>query len=94
MPAVGNLDRARSPTTGAVGVGTGAIAAEELHPRVRLEPTRERGGRALRQQIDDGMPFLVDQDRPVRAAPLAGPVVDAEHANRRHLWERQSAHQP
>jgi hypothetical protein len=94
VPAVGHLDRVRGTPAGPVGVGTGTITGDDLHPRVRLEPDGERGGRALGQQIDDRMSFLVDQDRPVRAASLAGPVVDAEHANRRHFWERQAAHQP
>ena len=47
MPAVGNLGRTGSPATGAVGVRAGAITAENLHPRMLLEPGRERRGRAL-----------------------------------------------
>ena len=94
MPAVGNLGRTGRPATGAVGVGTGPITGDDLHPRVRLEPGRERGGRALGQQIDGGMPFLVNQNRPIRAASLTSPVIDAEHAGLRHRWKRESTHEP
>ena len=53
VPAVGDLDRLRRPLADAVGVGTGAVAADDLDAGMALEPGRQRLGLPVGQQVDD-----------------------------------------
>ena len=43
MEPVGDLDRARRPGSGTLGVGLSTIATHDLHAQMRPEPRRERG---------------------------------------------------
>ena len=74
---VDRVGRARSP---AFGVGLSAVATDDLHPRMRVEPRRERRGLAIGQQVNHAPALEVDEDRAVALAAPHRPVIDAEHA--------------
>jgi hypothetical protein len=94
VPAVRNLNRPRRALASAIGVGASPIATENLHARMILQPGGERLAGPFRQQIDDGMPFLVKQDGAVGPTALPGPVVHSQDAGRCFLGQRQRAHEP
>ena len=94
MPAIGDLDGLGGTLARPVGVGAGAIAAEDLDAGVVLQPGGEGLSGPVGQEIDGDTPLLVHQERAVGAATLAGSVVHAEHTRRRRFRERQGAHKP
>jgi hypothetical protein len=52
MPAVGNLLRLRCSLSGSIRIGATAIAADDLHSCMSLEPLLQGGSFAIRQNID------------------------------------------
>jgi hypothetical protein len=76
---VGDLDRLRHPGPGAVGVGTGAVTADDLDAGMSRQPVRERLGGAAFQQVERRAGLAVDQERAVALAAPEREVVDSEH---------------
>jgi hypothetical protein len=70
---------------GALGVGAGPIAHDDLDRRMVLEP---RGlGRAVGQQVDAAPALEITEDRAVALAFAPGPVIDAEDTRRERRIE-------
>jgi hypothetical protein len=67
VPAVSHLDRLRSAGARALGVGTGAVPANDLHPGMLAQPVGEYVCRALLQQINRAAPEEVDQNGAIGA---------------------------
>ncbi len=67
----------------AVGVACAPITGDHFSTRVGLQPGCEAVRLTVRQQVNNGMTFQVDEDRAVTLAALPGPVVNPEHAWRR-----------
>jgi hypothetical protein len=76
---VGDLDRLRCPGAGAVGVGAGAVTADDLDAGMSRQPVRERLGGAALQQVERRAGLAVDQERAVALAAPEREVVDSEH---------------
>ena len=94
MPAVSDLDCFRGALAGAVGVGAGPVAADDLGSGVLLQPVRRRCPPRGRAAGPRAAGLGVDQDRPVVAAAAEREVIDAEHSHRPGLRVGQRHDQP
>src|SRR5436305_2259493 len=94
MPAIRRLPSLRCPETGSFGIGSRPVAADDLHPRMRLEPGGESLGGTDRQQIDHAMRFQVHQNGAVAMPPFPGPVIHPEHTRGGPTWYRTLPHAP
>jgi hypothetical protein len=59
MPAIGNLNGRRRALPRAVSIGAGAIAANELHSGILLEPSRQRRRFPIRKEINRRAPLKI-----------------------------------
>ena len=64
MPPVGDLNGLRRPLAGAVGVGAGPIADDDLDRRMIPQPRGQGLGRAVGQQVDAAPALEITQDLP------------------------------
>ena len=72
----------RTPAT-AVGVACAPITGDHFSTGVGLQPGCEAVRLTVRQQVNDGTTFQVNEDRAVTLAALPGPVIHPKHARRR-----------
>nr|WP_228567015.1 hypothetical protein [Nocardia sp. SYP-A9097] len=86
MPAIGDLHRVRCSGSGALGVGAGAVTADDLHSRVGSQPGREGVSGPVVQDLDRAAGLHVDQDRSVVVPATQGEVVDTQHPRDRGRW--------
>ena len=91
MPPVGDLNGLRRSLAGALGVGAGPIADDDLDRRMVLEPRGQGLGRAIGQQVDPAPALEITEDRAVVAA--LAPVINAEHPRRERRLEIADAAQ-
>jgi hypothetical protein len=78
VPAVGHVHGIGCGPGCRLGVGAGAVAADDLDAGVVFEPPLQRRAVASREQVDDLAALQVDQDGAV-ALPLADrPAADAQ----------------
>jgi hypothetical protein len=91
---VGDLDRIRCPGARAVGVGAGAIPADDLDAGVRGQPVRQRLGIAPLQHVERRAGLAVDDQRPVDLAAPDREVVHAEHPGSGRSRVRDGHDQP
>ena len=91
MPPIGDLDGPRRPLAGALGVGAGPIADDDLDRRMVLEPRGQGPGRAVGQQVDAAPALEITEDRAVVAA--LAPVIDPENTRRERRIEIADAAQ-
>jgi hypothetical protein len=80
VPAVGDLDGPGRALASTVGVRAGTVAGDDLDSRVRPQPSRERGGLPVWQEVDDAVAFEVDEHRAVAMAAAPCVVIDAQNA--------------
>ena len=73
-----DLHRVRCPGAGPVGVGAGAVPADDLDAGMGGQPVRERLGVAAFQQVQRRAGLAVDDDRAVVLAAPDGEVVHPE----------------
>jgi len=79
---VGDLDRVRRAGPGAVGVGAGAVSADDLDAGVRGQPVRQRLRVAAFEEVQRGAGLDVDDQRAVVLAAADREVVDPGHPRR------------
>nr|WP_239130188.1 hypothetical protein [Sinosporangium siamense] len=79
MPAVGYLDCVGGSAAGAVGVGVGTVAADDLDIGVCPQPGGQGVGGSVGQDVDRSSRGYVDQDGSVDPALAQSEVVDAQH---------------
>jgi hypothetical protein len=65
---INDLDSLGRPLPNPLGIEATAIAANDLDARARLQPPRDRGGRAYREQINDLMAFEIADHGPEPSA--------------------------
>jgi hypothetical protein len=75
------------------GIEPTPIAADDLDARVRLQPLRDRGGRALREQVEHLMALEIADHSPEPSAPPPGPFVEPDHSRGRNHGERGTTDQ-
>ena len=90
---IDDLDRLRRPLPNPLGIETTAIAADDLDARVRLQPLRDRGGRALREQIQHVMALEITDNGPEPSASPPGPFVEPDHPGGRKEREGRTMDQ-
>jgi hypothetical protein len=86
VKTVGHLDGVRCSVPGALGVGAGPVAADDLHAGMVFQPPGQSAGLAVAQHVDGLAGVHVDQDGRVGMAAPFGEVIHAQHgdlANRR-----------
>lgn len=80
MPAIGHLDRVRGTAARALGIGARPIARRDPDAGMPLQPSGQRVGATIGQEVHDTPPLEVAHDRsPPMAAPPC-PVVDPNDA--------------
>jgi hypothetical protein len=79
MPAIGDLDRARRPGTGALSVRAGSVPADHGRAGMRFQPRLDGGRLAVGQHVHHVTGAHVDQHGPVDVPFLQGEVVDTEN---------------
>jgi len=73
VPAVGHLHGVGRTLAGAVRIGPGTVARDDLNAGVPLQPCRQRAGLPVRQQVHDLVALqVVDLQR--HRPPLPGQV--------------------
>lgn len=77
MQAVGHLARRGSPGACRFRVRLCAIPHEDLHPGMRLQPVRDRGGLSVGEEGEGPPPGEVQQER---AVGVTGPQREIVHA--------------
>jgi hypothetical protein len=73
---IDDLERLGRPPPNPLSIEATAIAADDLDARVRLQPLRDRGGRALREQIKHVMALEIAENGPEPSASPPGPLVE------------------
>lgn len=96
VPAISDSQGVRGSFLDRLGVGGGAVPADDLGSRMLGEPGRESLGGAIGQHVHDPAGLDVDQHGAVRAALAEGELVHPQHARRtvRHRRRRPQPEQP
>jgi hypothetical protein len=76
---IDDLDGLRRPLPNPLSIETTAIAADHRDTGVRLQPRRDRGGRALGEQIHHLMAFEIADHDPEPSASPPGPCIEPDH---------------
>jgi hypothetical protein len=77
------LHGVRRSLADAIGVGTGAVAADNLDLRLLAQPTRKGGSSAIGEEIDGAACLHVDEHGPIGLTATTGKVV---HTQNPHGW--------
>jgi len=80
VEAVSHLDGTGRALPRAVGVGTAAVAGDDRHAGMVLQPGGEGRRAAVGEEVDRTPPFQVHEDRAVGPPSAQRPIVDAQHA--------------
>jgi hypothetical protein len=79
VPPVGDLDGQRGTLCRAFGVAAAAVPADDLHPRVRVQPGAEGFRRPLRQHVHRPARVDVDQDGAVDVPLAQREIIHPQH---------------
>jgi hypothetical protein len=93
VKAIRDLYGVRHSLADAVGIGTGAVAADNLDLRLLAQPTSEGGSGAIGQEIDGAACLHVDEHGPIGLTPTTGKIVYTQHPHGRRDWRGGSTHQ-
>jgi hypothetical protein len=77
MKTIGHLNRLQGSPGGAIGIDTAPITADNFRPGMRLQPSSQAIGGAVRQQVNGGVRFKINQDGPITLPFAPSPIVDA-----------------
>jgi len=83
MPPVRDLDSFWRSLPDAISVDAGAVARDDLHPGVPLQPRRKALSPAVGQEVEDPVLLQVDEDGPIAVTAPPCPVIDPKHARGR-----------
>lgn len=82
MPAIQDVHRLGRPQPDGLAVDLGPVAGDDLSPRMAPQPSGDRFGLAIGQEIGDHPAFQIDDHRAVAVPATPGPLVDSDHARR------------
>jgi len=77
------MDSVGRTAAAAVGVACTPVTGDHFSTGMGLQPGCEAVRLTVRQQVNDGMAFQVNENRAVTLATFPGPVIHPEHAWRR-----------
>jgi len=89
MPPIRNVDGIGCSAPTAVGVAGATVAGDHLDAGVGAQPRCKAIRLAVRQQVNDGTAFQVNENRAVALPAFPGSVVHPEHAWRRGRHRRR-----
>jgi len=78
------------PVARPIGIGSGPIARDDLHPRVGPQPLRQGLGLTIGPQGDRLPAFQIDQHGPIGLAFPQGEIVHAQDLRQALAQERQA----
>jgi len=87
MKPIGNLDSLRRASRRTVSIVQCAIARDDLHSGMRLQPGRERLSRPIAKHLDGLVTFQIDEEGSVRLTFTNGKIVHTDD-----LWLRVFKH--
>ncbi len=93
VKAIRYLYGVRRSLADAIGVGTGAVAADNLDLWLVTQPGGEGGCGAIGQEVDRSACLHVDEHGPIGLTPTTGKVVHTQHPWWRCNWIGRGAHQ-
>src|SRR5678815_604821 len=93
VEAISDLECSRRSLPQPGCIGAAPIPRCNLHPGVVLEPVGQGGGFSIGEQIDDPMPFKVEQNGAVGVPLAISPVIDSEHPGGRSNWQWRGTEQ-
>jgi hypothetical protein len=82
MKAIGDLCGRGGPLPRPIGVGSRAIARDDLHPRVVPEPLRQRGALTVWEERDGLAALEIHEDGAIRLAFPQCPIIHAQDPGR------------
>ncbi|AWV18250.1 hypothetical protein A3862_24315 [Methylobacterium sp. XJLW] len=82
MPAVQDVHRLGRPQPDGLAIDLGPVAGDDLNPGMAPQPSGDRFGLAIGQEIGDDPTFQIDDHRAVAAPALPGRLIDSDHARR------------
>lgn len=91
VPTVGDLNGIGCALSYPVSICTRTITGNDLDTRMLLQPSTNRRGLTVRQQIDDVVTLEVDQNRAVAVTASPGPIINSENARSRFSRLRAKA---
>jgi hypothetical protein len=80
VETIGHLEGFGGAIRSGLGIGTSAVAAEDLHAGVLVQPGGDGLGVAVRQEIDGAVALPIDEDGAVCLAFAEREVIEAEDA--------------
>jgi hypothetical protein len=93
VEAIEDLLGLRGTGAHALGEDLGAVAGDDLDTGMSPQPPGDTDGIPVRQQVDDGMPFEIDDHGPVAPPASPSPLVDPDDARLRAIWHGRRAHE-
>jgi hypothetical protein len=91
---IDDLDRLWGTVPNPFGIEPTPIAADDLDTRLRLQPLRDRWGRANGKQVNDLTALEITHNRPKAPASPPGPFVEPNHPWGGKGRERHTMDQP
>jgi hypothetical protein len=79
MKSICHLDSTRCALSGTLGIGTSAIAADDLDFWVSPKPLGQRFRLPVRQKINRSVALEIYQHRSVAVAPPPCPIIHSKH---------------
>jgi hypothetical protein len=79
VESIDDLDGLGRPLPNPFGVEPTTIAADNLDTGVRLQPLRDRWGRAIGEQINHVMALEITDNRPKASPSPPGPFIESNH---------------
>lgn len=93
VEAIEDLLGLRGTGAHALGEDLGAVAGDDLDARMGAQPSGDAPGVTIGQEIDDGMPFEIDDHGPVAPPASPCPLVDPDNARLGLCRQRRRTHE-
>src|SRR5690606_14993251 len=79
MPAISHLNSVWRPAPCSIGIKAGAIACDDLNPRIAPEPAGYAVRVAIGKQIQNAIALQIADDRSIALAAAPCPIIDADN---------------
>jgi hypothetical protein len=93
MKAVCHLKRLRSTSTGGISILGRPISADDLHPRMGLEPSNHGISFTIGEKVNGSMPLQITENGSIVASLAPGPAIQTKNPRHRGNRERGTTEQ-